>query len=255
MDDDDIAWKRNSCDEPEAQSQRPGFLKLTRRDVLIGAASTLVTSKVTAAEDAHLDVYYGDSARRSIVIVWVDDQRMPGDPHHEWRLNASTFAEEKGPNSARFTLQRTSTGWRADLPGCSFPGGYKFGLRIDALWDSETPKPSLVFTMAVGGQNIVLRQDDLVAFLKSARIKSSSDEIAGSLKKAQLEELAKRLFGSTLEVDKARDVVLVFHHGGYWTLRAGAKFSAPASNRFWALSGEGVKLPFSEVAFSIFSDV
>ncbi|RWP58625.1 hypothetical protein [Mesorhizobium sp.] len=262
MDEDEIAWGKNPGDQPQVESQRPGSFKLTRRDLLIGAASTLATSQVVAAESAHLDVYYGDAARRSLVIVWVDDQRLPGDPLHEWRLNASTFAEEKGPNSARFTLQRTSNGWRADLPGCSFPGGYKFGLRIDVLWDPENPKPSLIFAMAVGGQNIVLRQDDLVAFLQSARVKTQSDEIAGPVKKPQLEELAKRLFGSTFEVGQAKDVVLAFHHGGHWILRAGAKLkpeavalAAEATNRFSALSGEGAKLPFREVAFSIFSDV
>ncbi|MDX1124782.1 hypothetical protein GOL24_10750 [Sinorhizobium medicae] len=247
MNDNKTSVEPNSSDEAQGVVTRSDPLAITRRDVLIGAASTLVASQVSAAEKrAHLDVYYGDAARRSLVVAWFDDQ--PSDRPYEWRLHASTFAEEKGVTGGRFTLRRTSNGWRADLPGCSFPGGYNYDLTINALWDPENPKPSMTFTMVIGGQDIVLRQDDLVAFLKSARVKTRSNEIAGPLTKAQLEELAKRLFGSSFEIGTAKEVVLAFHHDGYWILRAG-------TNRFSALSGEAVKLPFKEVAFSIFSGV
>jgi len=267
MKDDRTAAGRNPGDRSQDEFQLSDPAKVTRRDVLIGGASTLVASQAFAAEQpGYLNVYYGDAARRSLVIAWVGDPPtcMPGGRVCEWRLHASTFAEGNGPSSGRFILQRTSSGWRVDLAGCSFPGGYKFKLTINALWDPKNPKPSLTFTMAIAGQDIVLKQDDLVGFLKSVPTKSPTqpDEIAGPVDKAQLSELAERLFGTTFEVGKARDVVLAFHHGGYWILRAGKKLgpvnvepATDATNRFSALSGEGVALRFKEIAFSIFSGI
>ncbi|ARP64332.1 hypothetical protein A9K65_013785 [Mesorhizobium sp. WSM1497] len=259
MDEDRIPGEEHPVDKPEVDSHHSGSIKFTRRAVLIGAASTLAVSQVTAAENGHLDVYYGDAKRKSLVIVWVDGQKQS----YEWRLQASTFTEETGGSGGRFTLRRLSDGWRADLPGCSFPGGYAFDLGINALWQpGNNQQPKLILTLTVSGKSIVLRQDELATFLKTGTPKEVAqvDEIAGRLDKDQLARLADRLFGASFDVSKAKDVALVFHHGGYWILRAGPRPipktpMVASTSGFSALSSEGVNLPFRLMAFNIFSGI
>jgi hypothetical protein len=225
---------------------------VTRREVLIGGASTVVAGQVLAAERTppYLDVYYTDATRQGLAVAWVDTQR------YEWRLASPSLTAD---GAGRFVLRKTQKGWSASLPRCSFPGGYQFDLLIDVAWEADKPLiASLTFSMTTGGKTLALAPKDLIAFLKvdGQRDGSGKDEIAGPIDKPRLTVFAKSLFGETFEHGNAQKAVLAFHHDGYWILRGHkpAKGEAgPPDNWFSALSTEGLKLRFREIAFGIFT--
>ncbi|MBV8754572.1 MAG: hypothetical protein JO328_17060 [Hyphomicrobiales bacterium] len=272
-DDRDLTDEGGEASDSVDFSNSDPVLTFTRRDVLIGGASSLIASQAPAAQQPapYLDVAYEDGTRQGLVIAWVEPAPAakrtgiaPQDKRYEWRLRAATFTEPNLPNgNGRFVLRRTQGGWRADIARCVFPGGYLFGLMIDLTWDPslENKPPTLTFTILRPDKNISLRVDDLRAFLMVGNSKAAGavNEIAGPINKAQVSALTQRLFGETFESAKANDVQLVFHHGGYWILRAGhqtkdgTETPAQKQNRFAALSAEGISIRFKEVFFTVFS--
>jgi hypothetical protein len=232
--------------------------RTTRRSFIVGSASTLITRPLVAAEPKipQVDVSYEDGTRRGLVITWIEDVR------YEWKLHASIFTDPDLPGGAgRFVLRRTSDGWRADIALCAFPGGYQYSLQIFVKWDpSSTSNASLSIVLVRRDRSIQLDVGDLIAFLKQDDTNPGTpSEIAGSIAKNQLGALSQALFGDTFDGSRAYDASLAFHRDGYWILRAGkaTKVSIEPTfarqDRFAALIGEGVSLPFQEGFFTIFS--
>ncbi|MFO1100739.1 MAG: hypothetical protein U1E81_21400 [Xanthobacteraceae bacterium] len=246
--------------QPDTPSDDPPSWAVTRREVLVGGASALAVGPVAAAQNV-LDVVYEDATRQALIISWIDGS--PKSPY-QWRLPASAFTDPGSSNDVgRFVLRRTQNGWRADIAECSLPGGYRFGLRIDITWNPALGESSasLILTVSRPTKNVALKVQRLVEFLKSDQTRlAETNEIAGPIDRGEASTLTRVLFGETFDLTAARDIKLIFHHGGYWILRAGEKApsgalepAAARQNRFGALTGEGVALPFREVVFSVFS--
>ncbi|MBR1300653.1 hypothetical protein [Bradyrhizobium sp. AUGA SZCCT0042] len=252
-------------DEPQDSSN------INRRELLIGAAASVAASHALAASGSgYLDVYYEDTTRLGLVVVWVEATTRE---RYEWRLKASTFAARLNGQNRRFVLRKVATGWIAELKGCSFPGGFKYDLKLTFTWDPEkNANPSLDFAMKRPGTDedkLMLRRDkNLVPFIKAAFANSATDrsltadgEISGPVSDTRLRDIAPSLFGDAFEHSKAKDVTFSFHCKNYWILRCGQKIDKgvePAEkkdSRFAALmKAEGLNLKFKEVAFCIFSD-
>lgn len=239
-------------------------LNVSRRELLVGGIATAVASQAKAAA-GYLDVYYEDSSRAGLVVVWVEPSQR-----YEWRLKAINFAAPPTSDARRFVLKKTKAGWLADLFGCSFPGGFSYDLQLNF---TEKPKEgsSLEFKIKRPGPNndITLQPaHSLIDFLKVAsnpsntdKILSSAAELSGAVSKAKLADIANLLFGDAFEHGDSKDVKLCYHAERYWILRCGDKIdsgSEPAaqkSNRFSALAkAESLDLRFKEIAFSIFSE-
>src|ERR1700730_169985 len=91
MEDDQGSGKRDISDESGCETNSLNIGNITRRELLVGGASTLVASQAFAAGQKlpYLDIFYEDATRRGLVIAWVESAIS----RYEWHLSASTFAE------------------------------------------------------------------------------------------------------------------------------------------------------------------